>query len=688
MRVTTNTGEHLDLSKPEKACPKCAGTSFCACEMKGRADEPAPGTDAFAEQELEALRRMRPRVAAVIERAAMKRGIQVGDVTDAMLNEDGPLTDEEKVRATAHAAFEDVARAWDTLATLANKPLDLGAAQRKLDAEVGRDPLAREGVVRALALAHLQKDFARRDHAAHVQLTGPADDRGCPPCSACEARLDPLRSFTLRAPNKNADDDTRAFEVCKGCYDRLEPADVAHKNGRLVWTQCPICQLPCKGVACSEACAARLRDELQGLGVSEEKLRAVFGVLTAQGQAGAMEVRNAGPTIRIGERTFACEVTPLPSRYSRLGRETVAGPREVRATVMFAAPHAGLLAPLERGEPCVLTERDSATRMFARAWVLKAMPKIRGFLELTVDLQELAEDAVMERVPSYVTAKDLREIPIVPLPAGAESVFAEATRRADEIVDTAIRGASYPRASFGGIPFPEGGRMSLPAERAHAASYGTVEDMERKGAVRSPASRATDLAFGGSQEGGPARLTSDGVFSCPCGTDAPESHRECCKLPWWAREVAAQAYRVFGQRRRMREASAAAKQSMEAVAVVAVLTWFCRLWDASPAGQLAARDAAVEKAVAEVPAGCDAGRWGNVVRTIAADLWELQAGRDGFDSLFRYMVHETGVNATRYAALRAQLFGHEAAVREVLRIDGYEVRPAMVRLLAAYEAGR
>lgn len=50
------------------------------------------------ERNLIALRATFPRAAFVVERAAKKRGIGVGDVTDAMLDEDGPITDAERTQ--------------------------------------------------------------------------------------------------------------------------------------------------------------------------------------------------------------------------------------------------------------------------------------------------------------------------------------------------------------------------------------------------------------------------------------------------------------------------------------------------------------------------------------------------------------------------------------------------------------
>jgi hypothetical protein len=104
--------------------------------------------------------------------------------------------------------------------------------------------------------------------------------------------------------------------------------------------------------------------------------------------------------------------------------------------------------------------------------------------------------------------------------------------------------------------------------------------------------------------------------------------------------------------------------------------------------QETARDAAVAKAIADVPEGCDPQRWANVVRVIAADMME------------HVLVTEmNGEGAAQLIASQAQ-YAREAAV-EYARdrfVHGYAVTaavdrsargsPVSRRIFAAYEAGR
>ena len=106
---------------------------------------------------------------------------------------------------------------------------------------------------------------------------------------------------------------------------------------------------------------------------------------------------------------------------------------------------------------------------------------------------------------------------------------------------------------------------------------------------------------------------------------------------------------------------------------------------------IAARDAAVHKAIDSVPGGCDAERWGNVVRVIAADIFE-SAGHHGACEYATNKIHAAIADCTpsvkMYAALRfVHRYSAAEATREVVRAGGADGCPATARLLAAYEAG-
>ncbi len=61
-------------------------------------------------------------------------------------------------------------------------------------------------------------------------------------CTACNVPMEHMVEHTLAVPDKNADDNIKAFILCAGCADKLRGADVAHVNGHLVWAQCGYCK--------------------------------------------------------------------------------------------------------------------------------------------------------------------------------------------------------------------------------------------------------------------------------------------------------------------------------------------------------------------------------------------------------------------------------------------------------------
>jgi len=127
----------------------------------------------------------------------------------------------------------------------------------------------------------------------------------------------------------------------------------------------------------------------------------------------------------------------------------------------------------------------------------------------------------------------------------------------------------------------------------------------------------------------------------------------------------------------------------------------CRAQD-----QLAARDVAVAKAIADVPAGCDPGGWANVVRVLAADNWDgpypraMARNRAGFPQYLAEEVADARESIAGYARARFVFrYSPAAALRWVLEAEAASagLRPENVevgavklaeRLFAAYEAGR
>ena len=117
-----------------------------------------------------------------------------------------------------------------------------------------------------------------------------------------------------------------------------------------------------------------------------------------------------------------------------------------------------------------------------------------------------------------------------------------------------------------------------------------------------------------------------------------------------------------------------------------------KTWRASPAAQVALRDAAVAKAIADVPAGCSASGWANVVRVIAADLQEhARKGYRWSKHQFDYDVRGIRDPLGIYARARfVDGYNVEAAMRDGLRAANKAAVEHFFaeRLFAAYEAGR
>ena len=85
-----------------------------------------------------------------------------------------------------------------------------------------------------------------------------------PVCEVCTTKVPLLlmEEHRLVVPDKNADDNARVFTLCRTHSKLFEGIDVAHVNGRLVWSKCSHCNcaLPksskdglCDNAACKEA---------------------------------------------------------------------------------------------------------------------------------------------------------------------------------------------------------------------------------------------------------------------------------------------------------------------------------------------------------------------------------------------------------------------------------------------------
>lgn len=180
-----------------------------------------------------------------------------------------------------------------------------------------------------------------------------------------------------------------------------------------------------------------------------------------------------------------------------------------------------------------------------------------------------------------------------------------------------------------------------------------------------------------------ATLDDDGSFSCACGSADPATHADGCKLPWQYRSACVAAALCSGGWADVQKAVAG---TLLGASAVALLSWCLRLWAASPAGQIAARDAAVARAIADVPAGCDGERWANVVRVIAALGAECGAP---MQEQIGWLGHRTRIFAplvAAYAAERRAGYSREqAALRATAKLGG---AANASWLFAAYEAGR
>lgn len=318
--------------------------------------------------------------------------------------------------------------------------------------------------------------------------------------------------------------------------------------------------------------------------------------------------------------SIAVEMTPLPPRHHPMGRETIARPREVRARARFsAAPPGGLLAALERGEPCMLTERGEPSKVFACEWSVASLPDARDVVELTLRLQDFAGRAVdLERVEAearMALARDPQPLTITGVPSESAP---------------ALFGRIDPRAEI------------------------RFCDADADGASRTLAT-----------------LRDDRTFSCACGSTDPTTHKDGCELPWRYRAAVFSTATVIGT---WEDVVAAVQRTLLGASCVALLAWCRRLWDATPEGQRAAREAALVALVRDVPEGLDPVGWRAAVLALREDDPVIFDGNikhvgGALATLLRSFVR-TGVAPTTFfpaavfAAYRRALAPHRAPAPE------------------------
>ena len=96
-----------------------------------------------------------------------------------------------------------------------------------------------------------------------------------------------------------------------------------------------------------------------------------------------------------------------------------------------------------------------------------------------------------------------------------------------------------------------------------------------------------------------------GEFRCSCGATTPE-HAQGCAAPFWLREASAAAW---AQMPDVQKAANAGREAMVGASVIGLFVFFQRLWEASPKGQRAKREAALVALVNNVPAGLRPDGW-------------------------------------------------------------------------------
>jgi len=98
-----------------------------------------------------------------------------------------------------------------------------------------------------------------------------------------------------------------------------------------------------------------------------------------------------------------------------------------------------------------------------------------------------------------------------------------------------------------------------------------------------------------------------GEFRCSCGATSPK-HAESCAAPWWLRASSAVAWAELERTGDLNAAGKVGCSAFEGAGAVALLAWFCRLWDARHDARRQ-KEAALVALVAAVPEGLDPVGW-------------------------------------------------------------------------------
>ena len=116
-----------------------------------------------------------------------------------------------------------------------------------------------------------------------------------------------------------------------------------------------------------------------------------------------------------------------------------------------------------------------------------------------------------------------------------------------------------------------------------------------------------------------------GEFRCSCGATTPD-HAQGRTAPFWLREASAAAW---AQMPDVQKAANAGREAMVGASVIGLFVWLRQIWEASPEGQRAKREAALVALVNNVPAGLRPDGWRAAVLTVE-EWWRTREGLSHF----------------------------------------------------------
>ena len=170
-------------------------------------------------------------------------------------------------------------------------------------------------------------------------------------------------------------------------------------------------------------------------------------------------------------------------------------------------------------------------------------------------------------------------------------------------------------ASFGGMPFPK-------LEGNGFRFGGPSSGMRLTGIAALSTSWLTFVHYGPSTAEAKMR---PGEFRCSCGATTPD-HAQGCTAPFWLREASAAAW---AQMPDVQKAANAGREAMVGASVIGLFVWLRQIWEASPEGQRAKREAALVALVNNVPAGLRPDGWRAAVLTVE-EWWRTREGLSHF----------------------------------------------------------